>query len=183
MSQTEHPAALYQLRKVTRIIAILILVLVFLGLFLPSDYRVERSIKINASSALVYQNMLKGDYLPQWMFIQDGRVDAFDGNLAPGQVISLSYDEFDEVGQLILVSVSRDKIRFDVRPNSKVNIVHNEMSLAETDGETWVKWTIQGELNAGLLGPYLAYFANDIAGANFEISLERLKEKMEQITF
>jgi hypothetical protein len=34
-------------------------------------------------------------------------------------------------------------------------------------------------LDAGLLSPYLAIFANDIAGANFEKSLSLMKGELE----
>ncbi|MCV2403049.1 polyketide cyclase [Marinomonas sp. C2222] len=181
MTQSSHPAALYQLRKVTRIIALAILGLVFLGFFLPSDYRIERSVKVNAPLDLVSQNIFNGDYLPEWMFIQKGRLNVFSGELSVGQSVAISYDESDAQGQLTLTGLSNSNIRFDVQPKEGVNIVTNNISLSSVGDEVLVTWAIQGQLDAGLLGPYLAFFANDIAGKNFEISLDRLKAQMEQL--
>lgn len=179
LSDTSHPAALYHLRKVTRISALIIILLVVVGFFLPTDYRVERRIVINAPSHVVYDDMFKAEYLSKWMFIQGGQVDVFDGALKEGDLVGLSYSETPDVGELILIKLSDRLIRFDVRPKLKNNLVHNEIVLQPNGNSTFVKWTIKGNLSAGLLGPYLAFFANDIAGENFEISLRNLKEQIE----
>ncbi|UTW01291.1 SRPBCC family protein [Marinomonas rhizomae] len=178
-SQSSHPAALYKLRKVTRISAIVILFLVVVGFFMPTDYRVERSVTINASRDQVYQDMLQGDRLPNWMFIQDGKVATSEGVLNKGDSVALFYDKTAEQGVLSVIESSEDVVRFDVRPKPKVNLVHNQIELQEVNGGTLVKWTIDGSLSAGLLSPYLAMFANDIAGSNFERSLQKLKELVE----
>lgn len=174
-----HPAALYKLRKVTRISAIVILFLVVVGFFMPSDYRVERSVVINAPRHLVFQDMLKGDRLPDWMFVQNGKLASSEGVLGKGDSIALVYENTTEQGVLTLTEVSSSLVRFDVRPKPTVNLVHNQIELQEAKGGTLVKWTIDGTLNAGLLSPYLAMFANKIAGNNFERSLEKLKELVE----
>lgn len=179
MSNTTHPVALYQLRKVTRVLALIILVVIVVGFFLPTDYRVERSIVINASQDEIQQKMFRGDYLSGWMFIQNGQVDSFEGVLSEGDSVALSYDGVAEKGLLSLVEMSSQAVLFDVRPKPKVNQVHNEIALQSQGAETEVTWIIEGDLNAGLLGPYLALFANDIAGKNFEKSLQQLKESIE----
>jgi uncharacterized membrane protein len=179
VSSNSHPAALYQLRIVTRILALIILLLVFIGFLLPTDYRVERSVTIDAPLHRVSEDMLQGNRLPEWMYIQGGRVDSFEGVLRVGESVGLSYDESAESGELILTEQSNRLVRFDVRPKPSVNLVHNEIALKSVGGATTVKWTIEGNLSAGLLGPYLAFFANDIAGQNFEVSLQNLKQQVE----
>jgi hypothetical protein len=79
-----------------------------------------------------------------------------------------------------VIELSDNRIRFDVRPKPKVNIVHNVITLQPSNGSTLVAWTIEGNLSAGLLSPYLAMFANNIAGDNFERSLQNLKEQIER---
>lgn len=178
-SHSSHPAALYKLRKVTRISAVVILFLVVVGFFMPADYRVERSVVINASRDSIYQDMLQGDQLPKWMFIQGGRVALSEGVLGKGDSVALLYDKTAEQGVLSVIESSEAVVRFDVRPKPKVNLVHNQIELQGLDGGTLVKWTIKGNLSAGLLSPYLAMFANNIAGSNFERSLQKLKEQIE----
>lgn len=179
VSNLSHPAALYTLRKITRISALVILFLVVVGFFMPTDYRVERSVVVQASRDAIYQDILKGDRLPNWMFIQNGKVADFEGTLGEGDSIALVYDEVPEQGVLSVVESSISVIRFDVRPKPKVDLVHNQIELRDNGSETLVVWTIEGSLNTGLLSPYLAMFANDIAGSNFERSLQNLKEQVE----
>jgi len=179
VSNTSHPAALYQLRRVTRILALIILLLVVGGFFMPTDYRVERSIIINASRSEVNKNLFQGDRLPNWMFIQNGKVDSFEGGLGEGDSITLSYSGVPEQGILSVIELSEQRVRFDVRPKPSVNIVHNDMTLQSSNGQTLVVWAIEGNLSAGLLSPYLAVFANNFAGNNFERSLQQLKELVE----
>jgi hypothetical protein len=178
-SNSSHPAALYTLRKVTRISALVILLLVVVGFFMPADYRVERSVVIHAPRTVIYQDMLQGSRLPNWMFVQDGEVASFDGVLGKGDSVALFYDKTAEQGVLSVTESSESVVRFDVRPKPKVNLVHNQIELQEVKGGTLVKWTIDGSLSAGLLSPYLAMFANNIAGSNFERSLQKLKEQVE----
>ncbi|MGO2354535.1 MAG: SRPBCC family protein [Marinomonas foliarum] len=179
VSNLSHPAALYTLRKITRISALVILLLVVVGFFMPTDYRVERSVVIQASRDAIYRDILQGDRLPSWMFIQGGKVADFEGALKEGDSVALVYDETAEQGLLTLVESSSSVIRFDVRPKPAVDLVRNQIELRDSGSETMVVWTIEGSLNTGLLSPYLAMFANDIAGSNFERSLQSLKEQVE----
>lgn len=179
MNNTPHPAALYQLRKVTRILALIILLLVVGGFFMPTDYRVERSVLIDAPRDEIYEDLFRGDSLPNWMFIQEGKVNPFEGVLVEGDSIALSYDGMPEQGILSVTELSENRVRFDVRPKPNVNIVHNVITLQSSNGLTLVAWTIEGNLSAGLLSPYLAMLANNIAGNNFELSLQKLKQQVE----
>lgn len=179
MKTDSHPAALYTLRKVTRILAVIILLLVVVAFFLPAEYRVERNVIIKAPRDLISNSLLQGDRLPEWMYIKNGAVVPFEGVLKEGDSAVLSYSDVSVQGLISVVEVSSNVIRFDVQPKPKVDIVHNHIALQPTDGGTLVIWTIEGSLNAGLLSPYLAFFANDIAGANFEKSLQQLKDQIE----
>ncbi|MBR7887979.1 SRPBCC family protein [Marinomonas sp. A79] len=181
MANTSHPAALYQFRKVTRITALIILLLVGVGFFMPTDYRVERSVVIDAPRDLVVSHVLKGDQLASWMYIQSGQVDGFDGVLVEGDSVDLSYADSEDKGVLTVTDISSYRIGFDVRPKPAVNQVSNSLEFLPDSNGTLVKWTIEGRLSAGLLSPYLAIFANDIAGNNFEKSLASLKEQVEQL--
>ena len=179
MSSNAHPAALYQLRKVTRIAALVILTLVVVGVFLPSEFKVERSVNVLATKNRISDLMFDGEYLSKWMFIQNGQVNSFEGVLQEGDSIGLSYSESDDLGVLQVKSIDGDSYHFTVQPKPSLNLVQNTISLQEQQGVTLVTWTIEGHLSAGLLGPYLAFFANDIAGENFEKSLQRLKVLLE----
>ncbi|MEO9654751.1 SRPBCC family protein [Marinomonas sp.] len=174
-----HPQALYQLRKVTRFLAVAILLLVAVGFFLPSQYRVERSIEISAPAEAVLEVMLQGQQLSNWMYIENGQIEPQNGTLATQQSAVISYLNTAEQGQLTLLEVAPELVTFEVLPKPGVALVENQLYLQQSGGVTALRWVIEGELNAGLLGPYIALLANNIAGKNFETSLVRLKQLVE----
>ncbi|MGR0279571.1 SRPBCC family protein [Marinomonas dokdonensis] len=174
-----HPQALYQLRKVTRFLAVAILLLVVVGFFLPSQYRVERSIEVSASAEEVLEVMLQGQQLSNWMYIENGQIEPQDGTLAAEQSAVISYLNTAEQGRLTLLEVMPGLVTFEVLPKPGVALVENQFYMQESGGVTSLRWVIEGELNAGLLGPYIALLANNIAGKNFETSLARLKQLVE----
>lgn len=176
---SSHPKALYQLRKVTRFSALVILAIVLVGFFLPTDYRVERSIIINKPHDVVVKALLGGDSLSDWMFISGGQVDRHQGFFKQGDEVAISYQDSDAKGGLFFTTVTTNAIGFDVKPKSDVDLVHNTIYVSGDDTSTNVDWEIEGKLRTGFLSPYLAFFANKIAGRNFETGLQRLKEKVE----
>lgn len=179
-SSSEHPKALYKLRKVTRISAFVILAVVIVGLVLPTDYKVERSVTIDAPKQQVLNVLLGGEALPNWMFINDGKVESLNGAYSEGQSVNIRYNKTDKLGVLTMTHIDGNQVAFDVKPKPEVDIVHNVISLDSKAGKTQVDWVIQGKLRAGLLSPYVALLANRIAGKNFETSLSRLKEMTER---
>lgn len=174
-----HSNAIYSIRRVTRVLALVILLLVGAGFFLPTDYRVERSILIDASPQRILSLALEGENFPLWLYVQNGRLQSSQGELSIGQTLAIDYQDKDAQGRLTLLSASSSQFTFEVQPKPNVNLVKNQIRLLPSAQGTQVIWQIEGELQAGFIGPYLAMFANDIAGENFEISLQKLKDIVE----
>ncbi|TDO99898.1 polyketide cyclase [Marinomonas balearica] len=176
----------YQLRMVMRYLAIAILVAFLIGLFLPATYTINRSIVIDASRSDVMAALKSVESIRDWMYVKNGRIapkgdmPLSGGELSPNQVLDISYDAEDRAGQLTMVSVSNSGIQFDVIPRKEASVVSNAIQISKTDSGILVTWTVNGELNAGLFSSYIAMFANNIAGQNFEISLKNLKSLVEQ---
>jgi len=174
-----HSNAIYSIRRVTRMLALVILLLVGAGFFLPTDYRVERSVIIDANSESILNTALDGRKLPLWMHVQNGRLRDSQGQLSVGQSVAIDYQDKAVQGDLALLSVSASQFTFDVRPKPNVNLVQNQIRFLSVPQGTKVVWQIEGNLDVGFIGPYLALFANDMAGENFEISLQQLKNLVE----
>ena len=113
------------------------------------------------------------------MYIENGQVARFSNTLKEGDSVAISYTGFDERGLLSVTESTESVIRFNVQSKSTVELVQNRIELVPDGTSTKVSWIIEGELKSGLLSPYLALFANDIAGANFEFSLQSLKQQIE----
>ena len=179
MKKAAQSPAMLTLRKITRLFALVFLFLVIVGFFMSSGYRVERSVLIDAPRDFVYENLLSGDFLSDWMYIENGQVERFSNTLQEGDSVAISYTGSDEQGLLSVTESAESVVRFNVQSRSTVELVQNRMELVPDGNSTRVSWIIEGELKSGLLSPYLALFANDIAGANFELSLQSLKEQIE----
>ncbi|AEF55004.1 SRPBCC family protein [Marinomonas posidonica] len=174
-----HSNAIYVIRRITRVLALVILLLAGASFLLPTDYRVERSVTIDASPEFILSQALQGDNLSRWMYVKDGALAVSSDQLEAGDSVDILYQGKTELGRFTLLSIQQNLISFDVRPKPKVNVVHNLIRLKSTESGTQLNWVIEGNLSAGLVGPYLAMFANDIAGQNFETSLNQLKELVE----
>lgn len=172
--------ALYQLRIVTRVFALAVILLLVVGYFLPKSYHIERSIVVDASVADVSGYLSDASELASWLYVQKGRVEPLDGMLQEGAEYQILYDS-GESGLMRVSKLSQMQYEFDVAPKVGQRFVANVISLESlrSGNAIRVAWSINGELESGLLSPYLALFANDIAGANFEKSLSLLKESIE----
>lgn len=172
--------ALYQLRKVTRLFALVVIVLLVVGYFLPRSYHIERSLEMNVPRADIARFLSDGSNLTTWLYVLEGKVESADQALSEGQVLEILYDS-GKKGSILIGKFSPAVYQFAVVPKIGQRSVSNEIRLdALVAGDkTRVSWSINGELDAGLLSPYLAIFANDIAGANFEKSLSLMKGELE----
>ena len=173
--------ALVSLRYVTRIAAVIILVAVAVGFFLPSDYRIERSaVAQSAQYDLVQERLLNPEAWIDWMYIESGKLVQQGGGdtLQEGNRYLIQYEgEATKQGSIVIDSVSMEAITFTVQPNQKTQPIPNTLYIdVAEDGRTHLQWVIEGELDAGFLSPYLAFLANRIAGGNIEKSLSNLTQ-------
>lgn len=173
--------ALYQLRIVTRIFALAVIVILVVGYFLPKTYHIERSADIDVTQVEVTEFLSQASNLPEWLYVQKGRVEVLDVALTQDLTLAINYESGDK-GSIKIGELRAARYEFDVVPKEGQGAVANELSLLalESGNVTRVSWSINGELESGLLSPFLALFANDIAGANFEKSLSQLKVRLEK---
>lgn len=173
--------ALVSLRYITRIAAVIVLVAVAVGFFLPADYRIERNVTVSSAKYDLLQERL---YSPaawlEWMHIESGHLVLKEGSqaLASGDRYLIVYDgETTKQGSIVIDSVTSNSIEFTVQPNQKTQPIPNSLMITTSStGQTQLQWVIEGELDAGFLSPYLALVANRIAGSNIETSLANLNQ-------
>ena len=173
--------ALVTLRYVTRIAAVIILIAVAVGFFLPADYRIERSIRVSSDQIeRVEERLYSAQDWTNWMHIEGGalRLTAQSSQaLTDASAFTIDYDgKTDKQGTLEIVAISPSVIEFIVTPNQKTSPVPNRIEIIhhQADSEWEVQWLIEGELDVGFLSPYLALMADRIAGSNIERSLANL---------
>ncbi|TBR44794.1 hypothetical protein CBF23_001825 [Marinomonas agarivorans] len=172
-----RPAIFYQIRMVTRLLAIAILFLFVASFFLSKEYRIERSILLPVSSSGLSAYLKEEANWPKWIYVQDGRLELIQ---ADSLTFSILYTS-GKKGNLSIENIDDKNVHFVVTPKSNQLPVENHISWHPVDGDNLmlkVVWQITGQVDAGFLSPYLAFWANDIAGANFEKSLQRLSDDL-----
>lgn len=175
--EVKKSSALYQLRWVTRILAIVILALVAIGMLLPSQYYIERSVFINESEERVSLYLADLGSWGEWMYLPNDGVFTLPEVGDSTESLVINNTDADN-GVVNIDAFEPAEIVFSVIPKLGVLPVNNRLSWSREGRGVRIVWTVEGELSAGLISPYLAFFANDIAGSNLERSLENLKNRL-----
>jgi len=171
-------------KKGTLFLLSIILLLVVIGVLLPSSYHVERSIRIKKSSKLIFpylNNLQKWsswtslnvnkDYSLEQQFSGSaqgiGSEMAYHGDkLGKGKIKIVDNEMDDHVSFSLLINN-----RFDTDGNIKIE------SISENDAEVII--TLHGDVGFHLPDRYIILMMNNIAGSLFEESLNRLKMVVE----
>jgi hypothetical protein len=166
------------------IVAIIALVLI-VAIFLPSQYKVERSMVINKSDTLVYNyvsdfNNFKG-WNP-WSQMEPDHKFEVTGNAAT--VGHKYYWEGKEIGsgqmiftELIPYNFIKSDIEF-LTPQSGKGIV--EFKFEPQENSTKFSWAIVGDAEYPI-GRYMGMLMDTFLGKNFEDGVANLKLKCEAL--
>ena len=168
--------ALYQLRWLTRVLAIVILMVVGVGFFLPTQYAINRSVVIKASPDEVMAYLLQAPSWAEWMHVENGKLEINDNALSVGSVMTLKYPDELQNGRVEIERIEDTGVSFQVTPKAHQMPVANQLSIEIVNNATQITWIVRGDLDTGLLSPYIAMFANDIAGGNLELGLQRIAD-------
>ena len=159
----------------------LVVVVVAIGALLPKDFRVERSIEIDASPEVVFDQV---DSLPKWSawspwIARDPSIkNEFTGPEAGvGSTVTWTSEESGDGTQTITLSERPTRI--------EMKLDFGEMGQPTADwtfvpsGEgVRVTWGLSGTA-AGPLGGYFAKMMDGWVGADYEDGLARLKQVAE----
>ncbi len=175
--------------KVLKTIIIVLVTLVALffivSLFLPGEYRVERTVTINANIVTVYEqvvNLDKWDKWSPWKMMDAGADYKFEGTMGKaGSAMIWKGAKIGE-GSLTIEAVDSNK-----SINTKLSFLkpfeshsNGEWMFEDNGGKTVVTWANLGKLN----GPVEKYFGlgmDGMIGPDFEKGLNRLKMVSEKI--
>lgn len=167
-----------------KIIAIVVVLFVAVGLFLPTQYQVSRSITIDATPSEIHTYV--GD-LDKWTIWSpweksDPTIKITQGKVRSGVGASQSWVGDSGSGNLTFTHSSPQLgIRYDMMFNgtdpSKAEMVYQISS----DGKaTTVSWNMDGELMTPVIGGYFAVLMDKLVGPMFDDGLQRLKIAVEK---
>ena len=171
------------IRTVIAAVVVFILVVAVVGLFLPTTYRVKRSIVINAPTEKVHEyvgNLSKWEKWSPWEE-EDPTLVVTLGEKKSGVGASESWvgDSGDGAVTITESSPSRG-VKYDLLFNG--GEYESEGSIAYEalpEGRTEVTWAMSGDMGKSVTGGYFALLMDSIVGKMFDKGLANLKSIVE----
>jgi len=164
-------------------LGLLLIIFVVVGLILPTEYQVERSILIQADTAQVHQYV--GD-LTKWASWSpwkenDPSVVVTPGEKSQGVGASQAWLSDNGGGSLIFVSSSPVKgVEYDLVFDAGKFKSESALLYHAQDGATRVTWQVHGEIpSMPILRGYIAWLMDGEVGPLLGRGLEKLRLQVE----
>ena len=164
-------------------VGVLIAVVVVVGLLMPTEYELERSILINAGTEKIHP--LVGD-LKRWeewtpWKEADPTVAVTFGDKTTGVGASQTWTEENGDGELVFTaSDPQTGIEFDMAFNQGSMKSKCAIRYAKEGTGTRVTWEMAGDAEVPIIGALFAALIDDMVGPMFESGLEKLKAQAEK---
>jgi len=171
-------------KKGTLFLLSIILLLVVIGMLLPSSYHVERSIQIKNSSKVIFPYLNNLQKWGSWTSLNVTKdyslVQQFSGsNQGIGSELSYKGDKLGKGKIRIIDNELDDHVSFSLLINNRFNTDGNIKieSISEMDSKVII--SLDGDVGFHLPNRYIILMMNNIAGSLFDESLNRLKMLVE----
>jgi len=170
--------------KIFRIVVWLVVLIGFVGLFLPQDYQVTRTITIKASPDKIHHLVADLSQWPRWnpWLELEPSVKVTLGDKLTGVGANQHWTDNSGGGRLSFIASSATtgiiyNIWFSDAKQPAVAHLNYIVLGAE---KTKVEWTISGEVQLPIIGFYLAQAMDLMIGPAFELGLNNLEREINQ---
>ncbi|MEP6886312.1 MAG: SRPBCC family protein [Gammaproteobacteria bacterium] len=170
-------------KRILVIIVAVLVVLAVVGLLLPRNTRVSRSITIDRPASLVYATVNSFQLFPKWSPWQDldpNMHQATEG-AREGVGAKLVWTGNDKVGsgtQLITASTLNESVASDI-DFGKMGSAKSALLLAPAGSSTHVTWTLDIDMGASPIAHYFGLMMDRMIGKDYESGLSKLKALVE----
>jgi uncharacterized protein YndB with AHSA1/START domain len=162
----------------------LMLAILTVGVFSPSEYRVVRSVVVDAPAGKVFEPIVR---LPEWnqwstRNTQSDPTLKYTYGGEPGSVGSyMAWEsEVGSTGKLTLMDIVPDsRIKYTLSMEGGKFHGAGSITLNPVAGGTRVVWEDTGNLGNNPLYKFMGLFMDAMLGADFEKGLKRLKANLE----
>ncbi|MGB1297116.1 MAG: SRPBCC family protein [Psychrobium sp.] len=170
--------------KVLRVVFWIFVAMFILGVFMPQDYKIGRSIEINSSldKAFTLSNDLnEWKRWSPWAQL-DNSVKVEVGEISSGVGASQSWRDDSGGGRLTFIeSVPNQRISYNIWFGDAKHPAISSMTFEQVTANTIrVHWTIEGDMQMHVIGPWFALLMDTLVGPAFELGLENLKTEAEK---
>ena len=170
------------LKKSVILIVVLLGLTLSIGFLLPGDFKVERSIVIDAPPSEVYPwvgELQKWSQWDPWRNVDKKLKRTFSGNSAVGDYLEWSGPQ-SGVGRLTILETNTNAVlRIGM---SEATLEHDRLiifTLEDLGNQTRLHWSISGENSMKPLGNYFALGLDRHLGNMYEQGLSNIKSLVE----
>ncbi len=166
------------------VIVVLVLVVAVLGMVAPNEYKVERTLSMNASKDLVMGQLIslkERETWSPWAELDPEQTLTYDGE--DGQVgASVSWSGNEDVGkgEQLITEITDNSVGLQLKfiePYEDIAMVNN--TVTETEEGVDVSWTMEGNMPFPMNIMGLFMNMDEMIGKDFENGLALLKDKVE----
>ncbi len=160
------------------------LVVVIIGLFLPSEFSVQRELVINTTPERIHEFTSNLETWPEWTpwFKDDPTINITMGNITQGVGANQKWEAAKGGGELVVTrsepnwGVAYDMDLSKGRPHSSYSMRYE--TLADS---TKVIWQMNGDMGWNLPGRFFNLLMDPMVGPMFDDGLARLKMMAEKV--
>jgi len=156
---------------------------VIVGLILPNQVDVRRSVVINAPVADIHQYLSNLDNWSKWSpWIElDPTIKTTIGDIHSGKGASQSWLGNSGGGKLTITEASlADGVVYDLSFEGDSTIYQSGFSYQEQGGKILVTWFMTGEMQPIIIGNYFALLMDSLVGDSFVSGLDKLRNVVEK---
>jgi effector-binding domain-containing protein len=171
------------LKRILVIVVAVLVVLAVIGLLLPRNTRVSRSITIARPASLVFATVNSFQLFPKWSPWQDLDPDMHQTTEGPrdGVGAKLVWTGNDKVGsgsQVITASTPNESVASDL-DFGKMGVAKAALLLSPAGSSTRVTWTLDIDMGASPIAHYFGLMMDRMIGKDYERGLNKLKTLVE----
>lgn len=172
-------------KRILVILVAAVIVLAIIGLLLPRNTRVARSISIARPASLVYATVNSFQLFPRWSPWQqlDPNMHQTTEGAREGVGAKLRWSGNDKVGsgtQVITASTLNHSVASDI-DFGKMGVAKSNMVLAPNGASTRVTWTLDIDLGGSPVAHYFGLMMDRMIGKDYETGLNNLKALVESM--
>ena len=172
------------LKWIVSALALLIVAFIAIGMLLPREVSVARSIEINAAPDAVFPHVNSLKAMEAWSpwLSRDPNVQLTYNDVESGDGAAMEWaSEQPDVGngrQEIIESNENESV-VTALDFGDMGLAQAKFLLAEAQGATTVTWTLDTDMGAGPVGRWMGLMMDSWVGADYEAGLANLKALVE----
>ena len=171
------------MNMVLKVFGIFVLLLIIVGLILPNDVDVRRSVEIQQSKQVIheYTNNLErwSDWSP-WL-AADPTIKTTIGEIKSGVGASQSWVGASGSGKLTITESNPENgIVYDMTFDGDPTVYKAGVSYEDQGASIKVTWYMTGKMKPIIIGNYFAQLMDMLVGSSFQQGLELLKQEVEK---